>query len=168
LVGVGFQTENTIHVGVNTFQHVLPQDGNNISFTIPASSAVQNGTYDVWVENSKGTSQVSKQSIKLTVTDAPQSAPTISSVLPKAVSGAGEVVVIGTGFTPTGNNIVSGFGTIKNLPSNGTQITFSPRSLLSAEIIARIGKSMPSIKIDFYIVNANGASNVSGSVNLKL
>ena len=76
------------------------------------------------------------------------------------------MMVTGSGFTPTSNEIVSGFGTIKNLPSNGTQITFSPKSLLSAEAVARVPVNF-IVKTDFYVVNANGTSNVFGSVNLK-
>jgi Putative peptidoglycan binding domain/IPT/TIG domain len=167
LVGAGFETENTIHIGSNVFPHILPQDSNNISFTIPAASTIQNGTYEVWVENKQGVSKISNQSIDLIITDNPQPTPVISSVLPATVSEAEMVTVTGTGFTSDGNDIVSGFGTIKNLPSNGNQITFSPKSLISAEAVARVPAGR-AIRIDFYVVNANGASNVFGSVNLKL
>lgn len=167
LVGAGFQVENTVHIGTNVFPHVLPQDGNNISFVIPATSVIQNGTYEVWVENSQGISKVSGRPINLVISDNPQSAPVISSVSPANVSGTGMVTVTGAGFTSVGNSIVSGFGEIKNLSSSGAQITFSPKSLLSADAIARIPVGMTT-KVDFYVINSNGISNVFGSVNLKL
>lgn len=167
LVGAGFQTENTVHIGSYTFSRVFPQDSNNISFTISGASSVPNGTYEIWVENSKGSSKVPGQPINLTVVDSLQPASVISSVTPATVSGTETVIVSGSGFAPSGNDIFSGFGTIKNLPSNGSQITFSPRSLLTAEVIARIPVGT-TIKVDFYVVNATGPSNVFGSVNLKL
>jgi peptidoglycan hydrolase-like protein with peptidoglycan-binding domain len=167
LVGAGFETENTIYIGGNTFSHVLSQDSSNISFTIPATSTIQNGTYEVWIENTKGMSKIPGQVVNLTITDNPQPTPTISSVLPATISGAETVTVIGTGFAPSGNDVISGFGTIKNLSSNGTQISFSPRSLISAEVISRIPAGM-TIKVDFYVANTTGVSNIFGSVNLKL
>jgi hypothetical protein len=167
LVGAGFEPKNTIHIGDRVFTNVLPQDDSNISFTLPGDFAVPNGAYDVWVENSKGTSKIPDQPVKLFITDSPQAASVISSVLPATVSGSETVTITGTGFASSGNDIVSGFGTLKNLSSNGTQITFSPMDLFSTEVISRIGAGQ-TIKVDFYVVNASGASNVYGSVNLKL
>ena len=167
LIGSGFENKNTIHIGSNTFPNILSQDGSNISFAIPAPSIIQNGEYEVWVENSQGVSKVAFQPINLTVTDSPQPSPVISSVLPSTVSGTEIVTVTGSGFTSNDNDIVSGFGTIKGVSSNGSQIIFSPRSLLTAGDVAQIPEGR-IVKVDFYIVNSAGISNVFGSVNVKI
>ena len=166
LVGAGFELDNTIHIGSQTFTHVTPQDGYNISFVIPSSSFIQNGTYEVWVENSNGTSRIPNRPINLLITDNPKSPAVISSVSPASVSGTEQVTVIGSGFDPV-SDIVSGFGTIKNVSSGGNQITFSPRSLLSADAISKLPAGKV-IKVDFYVVGVSGPSNVFGSVNLKI
>jgi peptidoglycan hydrolase-like protein with peptidoglycan-binding domain len=167
LVGAGFETENIIHIGSNVFPHIIPQDNNNISFTIPATANIQNGTYEVWVENKQGLSKVSGQPINLIITDSPKATPVILSVLPATIFSTQTVTITGMGFTLSDNDIISGFGTIKNVSSNGTQITFSPMSLLTADAISQIPATMTP-KIDFYISNANGISNTFGTVNLKL
>lgn len=166
LVGAGFQTENTLRIGSFVFNRVVPQDGNNISFKIPATSGITNGTYIVSVENSKGNSRVVGQDISITITDSPQTASVISSVVPSTVSLDGIVTVNGSGFTSSGNDIVSRFGKLENVSSNGTQITFKPRSLMESDFIRKaVGTT---IKLDFYVFNNNGVSNVKGSVMVKL
>ena len=164
LIGAGFEITNTLHIGSETFSSVSPQDGNNIYFN--KTGGLQNGTYDMWVENVNGNSKVSGQNISLIVTDNPQSSSVISSVTPSSVIGSATVTVNGSGFTGTGNDVVSGFGTIKNLSSNGTQISFLPIDMFSPEVLKKIPSDY-TVKIDFYVINVNGVSNTFGSLNFK-
>ena len=167
LVGAGFLPDNTLHIGSFIFTHVLPEDSSNISFTIPATSTITNGTYPIWLENNYGSSQMPNQPINLVIADSPMSSPVISSVIPSEVSGGQSVIVTGTGFSSSGNSIVSGFGRLDNVSSSGNSISFSPKALLSADVLKRV-PSGTSLKIDFYVLTVTGMSNVSGSVNLKI
>lgn len=165
LIGAGFEPKNTIHIGDAVFKDVAPQDGNNISFTIPSNSGLGEDMYDVWLENGKGSSKSSEQVVKITITQNPQQSPVISSVSPSIITTDGLITVVGYGFTSK-NTVVSGFGNIEGISSNGSQITFSPKSLISQDIIDQTPKGK-TIKFDFYIYNENGPSNIFGTVNIK-
>ena len=167
LVGSGFLPSNTLHIGNFIFSNVIPEDSDNISFTIPATSTISNGTYPVWIQNSYGTSQNQSLPINLVITDSPIAAPIISTTTPAEVSGSQSVTVTGTGFDTSGNSIVSGFGTISNVSSNGTQLSFSPLSLIRADVLSRIPAGT-ILRIDFYVMSSKGVSNVFGTVNLKI
>ena len=77
------------------------------------------------------------------------------------------MTVTGVGFSSSGNSIVSGFGRLDNVSSSGTQISFSPRALLSADVLKRLPTGT-SLKIDFYVLTTTGVSNIPGSGNLKI
>jgi len=167
LVGAGFEIKNTIHIGNEAFKDVFPQDNNNISFTIPSNSGLGDGTYEVWVENVNGKSSAYGHEVELTITNNPQPVPTITKVSPEIVSINDTVTITGTNFSYGGNTIISGFGNLENVRSNGSEITFSLKDLISKDIL----KKLPAgqiIKVDFYVLGENGVSNVFGSVKLKI
>ncbi len=167
LVGKGFDVLNTIHVGSLTFSNISPLDGSNIKINLPATSTIPNGTYSVWVENSKGKSSDNGPEIDLTITDNPVNPPIISSISSSSVSVSDVVTVIGNGFASTGNKIISIFGTIDNLTSDGAKITFPAAALFSQNSRSKLNVSA-IVPVDFYIINSNGSSNSFGHVEVKL
>jgi len=120
-----------------------------IRVRVPATAP---GTYDVLVKNAYGTSNT----VKFTVTSAGTSAVSLASISPTLAAPGTRVVLRGSGFTPTGNQIWCMSG-----------CTYSPGVIPNATSIASFdGKSInyavPQTPPGVYTVavkNANGTSN---------
>jgi hypothetical protein len=168
LLGLGFDGVNTVHIGSEEISDAEAQDGSNMEIEIPES--LGNGEYEIWIENSHGSTENSEKKIKILVTDDPQEPPTITSVSPSVVSMGQKITVRGSGFSSSGNDIVSGFGTIESVNSSGTEITFNPSSfemLNKNEWRSKVPKGV-ELPIDFYVSNEHGVSAIAGRFKLKL
>jgi hypothetical protein len=170
LTGDGFLLDNTVTIGTTKFEHISPTDNRTIELPSRITSNLSNGTYDIWVENNNGTSTLNGPKISLTITDSPQQQPSIISVSPATTTLSGSVTITGTGFSSSGNKIISSFGTTENFSSNGSSITFSPSQLISDQIKTSLEKIPKGygIKIDFYVVTPQGPTSNFGTFNLQL
>lgn len=160
ITGAGFslKNDNTVILGSRSIKGVAATTIHSLTFTIP--SDIPTGLVYVKVANDKGTSP--GRGALLMVTKPGVKAPTILSVTPTSGPHGTKVTIRGTGFTPTNNNIVAGYGVIEHLPSpDGTTITTTllpfpdnPEMQKGATSEA-FGKSYT---LHLYVLNENGIS----------
>ncbi len=147
--GVGFDLlNNVITFGSQTIGNVA-SNGTSLTFTIPAY--VSNGTVDIKVMNSRGTSNA----LSFTVmsyypygcgygytygynyncgTNLPNNTtqPTLTSLTPTSGAVGSTVTIYGSGFTTSGNSVRFGQGVIANLNSfDGRGLSFTVPAQLS-------------------------------------
>lgn len=117
LQGTGFDGVNDIHASGYSFS-TTSTDGFTLSFPAPASP----GEYDVWVTNSKGSSQVVGRMMRLIVTTSPAPLPVITSVTPNPAKIDDTITISGTGFSSS-NNVSTSLGIMENVASSGNAIS---------------------------------------------
>ena len=120
LTGDGFSSlENTVHFGNLAIASTYAAS-TEISFIVPI---VPIDTYNVFVSNNKGNTG----NISFTVRDPKNVPPVIDFLSPSSGVGRATVVIHGSGFSKTtGNTVLTGYGTLKNVISpEGTTLTIS-------------------------------------------
>lgn len=130
LTGAGFDVkDNTVHIGEYDIANIPSLDGKTLVVSLPETPPLRENS--VWVENKAGTTKSTASDVRLIITDTPQNPPKITSTSPSVVSINDETVVItGSGFAPTGNNIYSSLGPVMNLSSgDGKTLSFKLSSL---------------------------------------
>jgi len=184
LLGSNFSLQNnTILFGDVEIPNVTSsQNGTLISFAVPSVAApncqpgmmcaqsmraVSPGTYDISVQTAYGTSNI----FAFSVTPAPASQPTISSLSPASGAVGSPVTIYGTGFLPT-NTVLFDGGPVgeSTVARNGTAITFTVPNSVGADcqpgqacpMYARLITNGPNT---VSVRNTNGTSN---SVNFNV
>ncbi|MBI4094046.1 IPT/TIG domain-containing protein, partial [Candidatus Kaiserbacteria bacterium] len=179
--GSGFDTTgtNTVHIGGSTV--VVASSGTAITFTVPSTP---NGTYSVYVTNSRGTSN----SLSLTVSQAQSvcnqtpwyqpwnwygsqyqcgifSNVNLNSITPNWASVGTMITLKGNGFSPSNNTVYMGGSIVTASVStnNGTELTFTVPTHLSGPY-----GSQPVVPGHYpvRVVNATGAE--SNSLTLSI
>jgi peptidoglycan hydrolase-like protein with peptidoglycan-binding domain len=160
--GAGFTERNTVRIGNRTIENVSASDIATITMTLPLDMPY--GKHEVVVVNASGSTSAHSFAIYVTITASPVPAPTITSVSPKEVGSAGQVIVRGSGFTSQ-NTILTGFGSLNNVQSSngGEELRFSPSQLPEKEKMASVLKHPDVVMLEllFYIVNENGVSELN-------
>jgi hypothetical protein len=172
LTGQGFSTSSAgnavIMNGDTVAQGVTSMDGGSLSFTIPNKKP---GKYEVKVHNGR---VLSVDNTVIWIRTPGATAPTITKITPTTVEQGDTVTITGTGFLPTGNEIVTTFGIMSNLTSSdGTHISF-PYNPFTPKVVFRKpngerqystttspdGKPLPfQYKIGVTLLNANGMTD---------
>jgi len=150
LTGEGFdEKNNTVFIGERVITNIPSADGNTLTLALPEALPLQ--THNIWVENTDGTSKKAPAVVSLLVTNTPSDPPKITGTNPFTVSINDDVVVlVGSGFAPTGNNIYSSIGPIMNLPSvDGKSISLKLSSLSNLEQLKN--PNMRGITISLWI-----------------
>ncbi len=156
-------TENTVHLDTYTIAHLNMTPDGGLEFVVPQDAP--RGKHDLSVTNSKGTSNMSF----FVVTDPKIPGPTVSGYTPTSGWLGTTVVVTGTGFTPTNNEVRIGYGWIKGLASSDgktLQFTVSPDAPGATTGADTPGIDM-SVPLWFTVVNENGLS-VTSPFTLKI
>ncbi|MCC6290677.1 hypothetical protein IT398_01235 [Candidatus Nomurabacteria bacterium] len=100
---------------------------------------------------------------------APLVPPTISGVSPSAGGPHETITLSGTGFTPTGNTVYTGYGEVVRPSSDGRTITFDftvPGFPSNTTLLKQHG--FPRLPFGFYVRNANGLTAEPGRFFLQL
>ena len=158
VLGTGFQaTGNVVHIGDSfVINDARPNKSGYLDVTLPL--ATPKGRHELWVTNTKGTSDKSW----IVVADENAVKPKVTSFLPTSGLQGTKVTVYGEGFTLTDNEIFIGSTPIKGVASpDGKTLSFTvsiPDIGLGAGVdVASLDMEFP---LGFYIVNANGDSDV--------
>ncbi|MEK7645257.1 MAG: IPT/TIG domain-containing protein [Patescibacteria group bacterium] len=159
LAGNGFtKTGNTLYLGPNFSISNIPSSGGaSLTATIPNDAPY--GKHVIWVENANGKTLNTSFYV---VTKEGSAPPTITSVSPESGLYGQQVTVHGKNFAPKGNEILTNYHIIKEVPSpDGTTLTFSvapfpeiPQLQVGVDLKRGIEAAMT-----FYVVNENGVSN---------
>lgn len=165
IMGAGFvSTGNNVHIGAGiTISDVRPNMYGYLEITIPTTAP--KGKFDLWVTNSKGTSNLSW----IIVADPKFAKPVITNFTPTSGLQGTTVTLTGEGFTPTDNEIYIGSTPIKGITSaDGKTLSFT---VFVPDIGLGVGEESAAIDLEFpmwfSVVNANGESN-SKVFNLKI
>lgn len=172
ITGSGFTPEtNRVHIGdkqVNSIKSF--QNGTVLVFDIPERKDIPTGSYQMFVRNSRGTSNsVTVQIVNPTptprITPAPQ-APVITSIGAGTTGKDVTVTITGRGFTANNNQIffVQQNVAVNSMRStaNGTVISFKVSDFIDCNRAGRLCIPTPAtgpIQSPIYIKNANGQSN---------
>lgn len=170
LAGSGFtKTQNTLYLGLNFKISDIPStSGASITITIPNDAPY--GKQTTWVENANGKSL--NTSFYVVTKDA-SVPPTISSVSPESGLYGQQVTVHGTHFAPTGNDILTNYHIIKDVPSpDGTSLTFSVTpfpDIPQLQVGVDLKRGIEAV-MTFYVVNENGVSDKAkpGKFTIKI
>lgn len=168
LTGNGFTADSKLNINDSVSVPLTNVSEGSAKAVIPASLSY--GTYSLSVSNASNSTKNQGFAIKLVVSANPAIAPEVTKVSPDTISSLdSQVTVTGNGFT--GNNtIYSAFGSISNISSSGTTLSFTPsqfsdvaklRSVLSGK------ESKYLLRIDFYVVNENGMTQKTASFNVQ-
>ncbi len=174
LVGGGFSTSgagNSILLnGKKVVTGVRSDDGASMAFTIPN---LEPGRYTIEVDTGKAKSKDGAL-IWITIPGAP--VPTVTQITPTTVTQAQDIVITGSGFTPTGNDVVTSFGMVSDLRSpDGIHITIPTYTPFGKVVTFRdergvrktagtdsSGKPVPfRYPMSVHVVNTGGVSNPS-------
>lgn len=127
--GTGFtKNDNRVHIGNKQINNLKSyENGTIILFEVPSKKDISTGTYDLFVRNSRGTSN----KVSITVTNS--KTPVITAVTPTSGQFGSTITITGTGFAPNANDILFGPDVItRNLASSedGTKITYKVSQLV--------------------------------------
>lgn len=154
---------NVVHFGDEAVSDTKIS-GASLTFSVPN---LPFGKYDIFITNSLGTSNKSF----FVITDPKSSPPFILSTSPESCLYGEEVTIRGANFTPTGNEIYSSYGSIKDVASpDGTTLVFKVLPFPEVpELQAGVDlKQNLQLPVEFYVVNRNGISRSSGSLVLRI
>lgn len=149
LYGTGFDITgtNTVHVGNATV--IASSNGSSLTFTVPS---LPNGTYSVYITNSRGTSNsllLSVSQAQLVCNPVPWYQPwnwfgqqyqcgiysnvLLNSITPNWAAVGTMITVKGNGFSATNNTVYMGGSIVATVAStnNGTELTFTVPTQLS-------------------------------------
>lgn len=129
ITGTGFtKNDNRVHIGNKQVNNLKSyENGTIIVFEIPTRKDLATGTYDMFVRNSRGTSNY----VPITITN-PRT-PIITSITPTSGQFGSTFTITGTGFVPNANDILFGPEVVtKNIASSedGTKITYRVSQLV--------------------------------------
>ncbi len=178
IVGSGFTPEtNRVHIGDKQVNSVKSfQNGTVLVFDIPTRKDIPTGTYQMFVRNSRGTSNsvtvhmlnptpTPKPTITPTPTPTPQ-APAITSIGSGTTGNNMTVTITGRGFTANNNQLffVQQGVAVSSLRStaNGTVISFKVSDFIDCNRPGRLclpGSATGTVQYPVYVKNANGQSN---------
>jgi peptidoglycan hydrolase-like protein with peptidoglycan-binding domain len=148
-----------IYMGQNELSTTFKSDASAI-VTIPSLSP---GKYDIWASNDYGSS-TAKARIKIEITNNPLPKPIIRWSEPFSVTLESIIVIHGENFTPTGNSVTTGFGSVKDLASSdGKTLSFKISALSGVSKLNAVGKlAGAEVPMSFSVRNAGGSSNQTG------
>lgn len=160
IYGGGFTADNnTLHIG-DTFSisGLKPTLFGALDVVIPDSAP--KGKFDIWVENVTGKSN--KSFIIITAVGTEQ--PSIATVAPLDGKLGATITLTGTSFTAQNNEIFMNIATLPGVPSiDGKTLSFVLRTDIEGmtpEIIPEGTSRNIFFPVSFYVVNANGISNM--------
>ncbi len=166
IYGNGFDySGNTVYLGSRSLGTFTSTSGTAITVMVP--SDMQVGTVQLYVSNSRGTSNSLPFSVTYTqggcgiypynnCNNQNNGSLQISYLSPSSGGIGSTVTVVGSGFTATGNSVRFGNGIISNLlSSNGTSITFTVPSQLTGFGTQFVGLGVYNVSV----TNGNGATS---------
>lgn len=169
IIGEGFTpTANIVHIGESrAISNLKTDNSSSLSFTVP--NDLPASKYGIWVENENGTSKNKVIKIYIVITNNPAERPVVESVEPKETTYDSEIIVSGKGFTASGNNIHSIFGSIMNISSpDGKTLRFKPSSMAQiAKLQSEKSAKNMQMEVSFYIVNDNGYNKEPASFVIR-
>lgn len=122
IYGNAFSTSasgNTVYVGEYALEGVVSETGSSVMFPMPELPV---GKYRVHLERD---GERTEYGTVVWLKDDELEVPNISSVSPEVGKQGDTFTVYGSGFMPEGNDLVTTFGIVENLPSpDGTSISF--------------------------------------------
>lgn len=148
--------------GAQTSQQ-LPYGTQTVSFTHAYLTA---GTYTITftVRDSNGAQSIATMTVTVSGSST-YGAPTITSVSPSSARVGTQVVIYGSGFTPTGNTVRFGNGGMQNVTAqNGTMILYtipyatSPCDVLGGYMCAASAQLITPGTYPLFVTNGNGTS----------
>jgi hypothetical protein len=163
LSGDGFPSSgNTIHFGDRRIQDRPSPSGSAISFSVPN---VPVGRYEVTVQNNKGTAE---PGTVFWVTKPGATPPSITSISPTSGGPNTEVTIRGTGFTPTGNEVILSTGNVQNVSSaDGKTLRVRIKGFEGGTFKNELGHPLhPSFPVWVYVANTSGVSAQSKGFTL--
>lgn len=149
-----------IAAGMTTLQATIPTD-------------ISPGKYEVWVtkgENGVGSDTSKKLGVPfyIFITSTPKDAPTISNITPSPVLPTGSIVITGSGFSASGNNIYSTLGNILNVSSSGGTITVKISDFPATAQVKKLpGSQMMEVEAWLYVQNENGVNNSPAAFKVR-
>ena len=159
LAGKGFTgTQNTLYLGQNfTISNIPSGDGASLTVAIPSDAPY--GKHTIWVENANGKTLNTSFYV---VTKEGSAPPSITSVSPESGLYGQQVTVKGAHFSPQGNEILTNYHIIKDVPSpDGTTLTFSVApfpEIPQLQVGVDLKRGIEAV-MTFYVVNENGVSD---------
>lgn len=161
IYGGGFTAENnTLHIGDGLALYALkPTLLGTLEVVIPESAP--KGKFDLWVENSKG---VSNKSF-IIITALGTLPPHVLSLSPTSGQIGATITLSGAEFTTENNEIFMNVVKLKGIPSSDKKtlsFLFDPKvEGVTPELIPAGTTRGISFPVSFYVVNANGISNLA-------
>jgi hypothetical protein len=152
--------------GVAQGAAVASSDGKTLTITVPQLSP---GKYDLSVVRNGATTP---HTTTVWVRDASLPQPHITSVTPTQGKLGDVFTIHGTGFTPTGNTVLTTFGKIENLSSTGggTEISFTFDPFAERPVFRNFDGSLANYPwpIYVYVINTGGIASENGSFKVVM
>lgn len=157
LFGGGFAPSNTVHVGELSWNNIVETAKHTLE--VPVALSAQKGKFDVWFENSKGTT--SKRWVIITEQNA--TPPKVTSFTPHDGLMGTEITITGENFSQEWNQIVVGTGIAEaKVSADSKQLKFTVSlpipGVNTGQDFSGVVASLP---IWFYVINPNGVSGPS-------
>ena len=168
--GLGFERQNnTVYFSSKAVKNIS-SDGSVITVTIPEDLPI--GSYNVWVENSKGSTFDAKFGNYFTVTKEKVSLPVISSVSPQTMNASNVSQKINVTFTePIGEGfkLFTSFGEIKNVTIVNNTVTFTLLDVPTYKETKQKASLLNTASIPLYVYGKSqkGFSETPGVVYLS-
>ena len=162
ITGRGISTNSVIYFG-NTYivRSVTKDSLGNYSFIVPS---IPPARYDIAVRTGGTVSNTAQ----FVITD-PKNPPVhLTSVSPANVAYGGTLTIIGSGFSPQNNLVVTTYQTFTNVPStDGVTLTVQAAPV-SLQAYAKVGGGTVTMPMSVYVVSDYGFSNATKSFTMAL
>jgi peptidoglycan hydrolase-like protein with peptidoglycan-binding domain len=147
--GLGFDSTNSVYFGPNYVIRNVASAFNALTINVPP---LPQGRYDVVINNKQGVSN----SYFFVITGTSTPPVQITSISPTTGRYGDILVIRGSGFTATNNEVITTVGNIKGVPSlDGTTLTIKIEPLAFQEI-SKSNNQNKKTPIGIVVVNDNG------------
>lgn len=162
ITGTGISPNSVVYFGSTYIVRTVSRDPfGNFSFTVPPIPPLR---YDVAVRTGDDVSNTTT----FVITDSRNPLVRIQSVSPSTIPYGGTLMIIGSGFTPQGNVVVTTYQKFTDVSSpDGKTLTvrLAPASLQAS---AKVGDGTKNIPMSLYVVNDYGFSYMTQSFTMTI
>ena len=162
IAGIGITSQSTLYFGNKYIVRAMSLDiFGNFSFVVPS---IPPGRYDIAIREDDRVSNTKM----FVITDPQNPRVRLQSISPATTTYGGTLTITGSGFTSTGNIVVTTYQTFADVPSSDGKtltMTLAPESLREP---ARVGRGTDKVLMSVSVVNDYGFSDSEKIITMIL
>jgi len=162
ITGTGISSNSMVYFGSEHIVRTVNKDiSGNFSFVVPP---IQPARYDVAIRTGGNVSNTTN----FVITDPRNPLVRIQSISPSTIPYGGTLTIIGSGFTPQGNVVVTTYQKFANVSSTDGKTLTVQLAPVSLQASAKVGNGTKKIPMSLYVVSDYGFAYLEKSFTMTI